>query len=462
MKRVLAVVLLIVAMTVSGCGGGATPSGAGQGSAAGTQTSGGTGAQATSASGGTGATEATSAPAGGGAGSQSGQAVTLRYGIWDKNQAPAMQTIVDSFKKSHPNINVKVEVTPFDQYWTKLETAATGGSTADIFWMNGPNFIKYASNKILLSIDDQIKADNVDLKNYPSSLVALYTLDGKHYALPKDFDTIGLWYNKTLFDAAGVKYPDETWDWTKLRDAAKKLTNPSKGVWGIAAQMANQEGYYNTILQNGGYVISDDKKSSGYDKPETIEGLKFWTDMIKDKVSPTQAQMTDTPPASLFESGKVAMLYAGSWSQIEFAQNEYTKGKVDVAVLPQGKKRATVIHGLGNVISANTKYPKEAWEFAKFLGSKEAAEIQAKTGTVIPAYNGTQDLWVKSNPNFHLQKLMDEVAYAVPFPTSKDTAKWMDVETKDLTKAWSGTMSVDDAAKDIAKQMNQILADEQK
>jgi multiple sugar transport system substrate-binding protein len=398
---------------------------------------------------------------GGGGGSSSGQNVTLRYSIWDTNQAPAMQQIATEFKQTHPNINVQVQVTPFSQYWTKLQTAATGGSAADIFWMNGPNFIQYASNNILLPLDDKISADKVDLSNYPQALVALYTYNGKHYALPKDFDTVGLWYNKQLFDAAGVKYPDATWNWTTLRDTARKLTNPSKGVWGIAAQQANQEGYYNTIPQNGGYVISPDRKSSGYDTPATIGGLQFWINLIQDKSSPTLAQMTDTPALSLFESGKVAMMYAGSWNAIEFATNSYTKDKVDVTVLPQGQQRATVIHGLGNVINANTQHPQEAWEFVKFLGSKEAADIQAKTGTVIPAYNGTQADWVNAYPNFHVQAYIDELAYAVPFPISKNTAAWEDVETKVLNQVWAGQLSVDAGAKQLAQQMNQILAQEQ-
>ncbi|MGC4379337.1 sugar ABC transporter substrate-binding protein [Fictibacillus sp. Mic-4] len=392
-------------------------------------------------------------------GSSSGN-VTLKYWIWDKNQLPAMQDIAKEFEKKHPKINVKIEVTPWEQYWSKLETAATGNSLPDVFWMNGPNIVKYASNHMLLPINDQIKKDNVDLSNYPKALVDLYTVEGKHYGLPKDFDTIGLWYNKKLFDEAKVPYPDETWDWAKLKEAAKKLTNPSKGVWGIAAAMENQSNYYNTIFQNGGTVISDDMKKSGYDSPETIEGLKFWTDLIKDKVSPTQAQMTETKPNNLFESGKVAMMFAGSWMQIEFAQNDYTKDKVDVTVLPKGKKRAVVIHGLTSVISANTPHKKEAWEFVKYLGSKEAALIQAKTGTQIPAYNGTQKDWVESNKKFNLQVFIDSAKYATPLPISKDTSKWWDLETEYFKKAWGQEMRPEQAAKEVAKKMNELLSKE--
>lgn len=404
--------------------------------------------------------EAILAACGSSSSSSPGQNVTLRYEIWDTNQAPALQQIATEFKKTHPNINVQVQVTPFAQYWTKLETAATGGSAADVFWMNGPNFVKYASNGILMPLDNQISADKLDLNNYPKALVALYTYNGKHHALPKDFDTVALWYNKTLFDAAGVKYPDASWNWNTLRDAARKLTNPGKGIWGIAAQQADQEGYYNTIPQNGGYVISPDRKSSGYNTVATIGGLQFWINLIQDKSSPTLAQMTDTPPLSLFESGKVAMLYAGSWNTISFAQNTYTRDKVDVAVLPQGVQRATVIHGLGNVIFANTSHPQEAWQFVNFLGSKQAAEIEAKTGTVIPAYNGTQVSWVQAYPNFHVQVYLDELAYAVPFPISKNTSAWEAVETKVLNQVWAGQISVNAGSQQLAQQMNQILAQE--
>ncbi|MFC7392072.1 ABC transporter substrate-binding protein [Scopulibacillus cellulosilyticus] len=393
--------------------------------------------------------------------SSSGSAkVTLRYGIWDKNQKPAMQKIVDEFHKTHPNINVKIEVTPFNQYFTKLETAATGNTLPDVFWMNGPNFLEYASNDMLLPINDLVKKSEVNMRNYPKSLVDLYTYKGTACGVPKDYDTIALYYNKKLFDEAKVPYPDKTWDWAKLQEAAKKLTNKDKGVWGIAAMLNNQQNFYNTIYQNGGYVISDDKTKSGYDQPATIGGLKFWVDLIKDGSSPTNAQMTETSPDQMFESGKVAMIYDGSWMQTEFKHNEYTKDKVDVAPLPKGKKQATIIHGLANVISKNTQHKKEAQEFLAFLGSKKAALIQAKSGTVIPAYNGTQEAWVKSNPNVNLKVFIDSAKYAVPLPSSKDTTTWWDDETNILNKAWSLEMPVDKAAKKLAEKMNKDLAGE--
>jgi multiple sugar transport system substrate-binding protein len=387
--------------------------------------------------------------------------ITLTYGIWDKNQAPALEKIAEKFKEKNPNITVKVEVTPWDQYWTKLESAATGNSLPDLFWLNAVNIQKYGSGGVLLPITEQIKNDGVDLSKYPKALVETYTVDGENYALPKDYDTIGLWYNKELFDAAGVSYPDDSWTWDDVLNAAKKITDPSKDVWGIAAQLANQAGFYNTIYQAGGFVINDGNTESGYDTQANLDGIKFWTDMLhKHKVSPTMAQMTDTTALAFFESGKVAMLYAGSWMSIEFSKNEYTKDKVDVAVLPKGKQRAVIIHGLGNVIAKNTKHPEAAWKFSKFLGSEEAHKIQAETGTVIPAYEGTQEAWVKAIPQFNLQAFIDMAEYAVPYPASIKSPKWQKIETDILTQVWNGDISPEDGVQQIDKGIEEVLATE--
>lgn len=385
--------------------------------------------------------------------------VTLSYAVWDKNQVPVMEEIAAAFTAEHPNTTVNVQLTPWADYWTKLRAAVTGGAAPDVFWMNGPNFQLYADNGVIAPLSDRISADKVDLGVYPKALVDLYTFEGKAYGLPKDMDTVGVWYNKELFDAAGVAYPAKGWTWADFKATAAKLSDPAKGQYGVGANLAGQEYYYNTILQAGGFVISPDGKTSGFDNPATIEGLRFWTDLIKSKHSPDLQKMTDTHPLQLFESGKIAMYWGGSWNSAEFAGNDYTKTRVDVAPLPQSAKQATIIHGLANVVSAKTEYPQQAWEFVKFLGSRPAAEILGRKGP-IPAHEGTQSNWTAANPQFKLQVFLDAVAYAVPYPVSRNTAAWNDVEAKQLTRAWSGEVDIDIAAKELATQMNALLAKE--
>lgn len=386
--------------------------------------------------------------------------VTLSYGIWDQNQAPALEQIAADFEDANPDITVEIQVTPYEQYFTKLQAAAGGGEAPDVFWMNGPNFQLYASNGVITPISAQVKDDDLDTSVYPDALTDLYSLDGELYGLPKDFDTIGLWYNKTLFDAAGVDYPDESWTWADLKDAAATLSDKKTGTFGITAALEGQQDYYNTIFQAGGHVVSEDGTASGYDDPATIEGLRFWTDLIESGSSPSLQQMTDTLPLQWFESGKTAMFYGGSWNVAEFKNNDYTKDKVDVAPLPEGKERAVVIHGLANVISANTDHADAAWKFVKYLGSEEAAKTQAETGTVIPAYAGTQQAWVDASPDYDLQIFLDATGYAKPLPVSSNTAAWNAAEAKYLTEAWAGRTDVAAAAAQLAEAMNANLADE--
>lgn len=388
--------------------------------------------------------------------------VTLSYGIWDQNQAPALEEVVATFEEANPNIDVEIQVTPFAQYWTKLQAAAGGGAAPDVFWMNGVNFQLYAANEVLAPLSDQIEQDGVDTSVYPEALMDLYSLDGDPYGLPKDFDTIGLWYNTTLFDAAGLDYPDESWTWEDLQEAAATLTDPATGSFGITAALEGQQDYYNTVFQAGGHVISDDGTTSGYDDPATIDGLSFWVDMIESGSSPTLQQMTDTSPLQWFESGKTAMFYGGSWNVAEFKNNEYTADKVDVAPLPQGEERAVVIHGLANVVSADTEHADAAWEFVKYLGSEEAAQIQAESGTVIPAYEGTQQAWVDAASEYDLQVFLDAAEYAQPLPVSKNTAVWNELEAQYLTEAWALGMPVPEAASQLAADMSAALAEEAK
>ncbi|MEH7609756.1 ABC transporter substrate-binding protein [Gottfriedia acidiceleris] len=380
--------------------------------------------------------------------------VEITYGFWDKKQVPAVDEIIKLFNEKYPNIKVKTELTPYAQYFQKLETAATGGALPDVFWMNGAHVVQYAEGKVIVPLSDLASKDNYSLDNYPKSLVNLYTVDGKLYGIPKDFDITGFWYNKKIFDEAGIPYPDNTWDWNKLKEVAKKLTNKDKGVYGFAALMGNQGGYYDFIWQNGGHIISDDGKSVGFDQPEAIEALKYNISFIKEGISPTQAQMTETAPSELFASGKIAMMFDGPWMVPEYKKNP----DLNVAVVPKGKQRAVSIHGLSNVIAANTKHKDAAWKFVQFLGSKEAAEIYAKTGTVIPAYNGTQDAWLKSVPNLNLQAFIDGVDYSVPLPSVKNTGEIWQYETDILKKAWSNEESVEDAAKELTKKADEALA----
>jgi len=385
-----------------------------------------------------------------------GDPVTLTYGVW--SQDDTMKALIDAFEAENPGITVDLQVNPWNDFWTKLQVGAQGGTAPDAFWMLGDRFQVYAANDQLLPLSDTIADAGVDLGVYPSALVDLFTYTDELYGLPKDFDTVGLWYNKDMFDAAGVDYPTDQWAWNDVATAAAALTDSDAGTYGIAAPFNRQEGLYNTVAQAGGTII--DNGVSGYGDPKTQEGISFWTDLVAAGYSPTLEQFADTEAVAQFENGTVAMYYGGSFYAQRFYDNADLQAKVDVQVLPTGEQRATVINGIQNVGYAKSQHPEELKKFLLFLGGEEAAKIQASTGAVIPAYENTQQGWVDAMPEFNLQAFIDEVPYGVVYPVSADTAAWNSLEDEYLPPAWNGATSVKDASDALADAMNDALANE--
>ena len=373
------------------------------------------------------------------------------------------QANIKSFNAKYPKIKIQTNLTAYADYWTKMKTQAQGGELPDVMWMNGPNIQLYASNNMLEPLDS-ITSKGVDWKNYPDALVTLYTYDGKHYGVPKDYDTIGVFYNKDLFKQAGVEEPKADWTWDDFHDKAKKISDwgKSKGIYGCATTI-NGDGqgtYYNTIAQAGGYVIKDGK--SGYDDPKSIEGLQCWADWIKDGSVASAKIVTDTKPDVMFENGKSAMFWSGDWMASQLAAD--LKGKEDkfgVIDLPKKEKKGTIIHGLAWAVSQKSKNKAAAIALAAHMSSKEAQEVEAKNGTAIPAFNDTQDAWVKAFPKWNMQLFIDAANdYAVTYPVSKNTDVWANKEADILVPAFDGSTTVKAAAKQMADFMNAELAKE--
>ncbi|MGI5472324.1 ABC transporter substrate-binding protein [Streptomyces sp. CA-132043] len=402
----------------------------------------------------------TSSSSASGGGSRRGH---LTYGVWDVYQVPAMQRVAREFERTRPGVTVDVQLTPNGTYWTKLRTACTGGAAPDVFWMNGPNFGMYADAGQLLPLATDGPDPVLRPADFPPDLVSLYRWKGTQYGAPKDFDTVALWFNKELFDRAKVGYPDATWTWQDLISTAQRLTDRKRGIYGVGAPVRAQENYYNSIPQAGGFVISRDKGHSGYSDERTLEGLQLWVDLIhRYRASPTLQQMTDTDPTQMFQSGTLAMTYEASYNAATFYADRELRAKVDVAPMPRGRRRATVLHGLANVIYARTPQPELAREFVRFLGGKRASLLQGKYGTAIPARNGTAEPWAAGMPHFDLQVHLDALDYAVPFPSSANSAAWSHKEQMWLAKAWSGDMRLKDATGSLTTAMNQLLAQERK
>ena len=401
-----------------------------------------------------------SGSSGGDGDSGSSEGGELSISIWDTNQEPGINEILADFTEE-TGIKTKLTVVKWDEYWTMLEAGAQGGSLPDVFWMHSNESERYMSNDMLLDLTDKIaESDVIDPANYPEDIWGLYTHEDKYYAVPKDVDTIALWYNKTMFDEAEMEYPTADWTWDDMFEAAKKLTKDDGSQYGLALRNDNnQAGYYNMIYDNGGFVINDDKTESGWDDPKTIEAMEQVEEFIKAGVMPS---MSENGEDVLFQSGKVAMVLQGSWMLAAYRDNEYTAENCDCVELPKSAttdRRVSIYNGLGWAASASGSNTENAWKLIEYLGSEAAQKKQAELGVTMSAYTGTSDAWADS-ADFNLEAYLNMMDDMVIRPYSKSTVTWENEDNEILKEVYTGDKSMADACKEMADQMNEKLAEE--
>jgi multiple sugar transport system substrate-binding protein len=361
-----------------------------------------------------------------------GNKQTIEVALWDENTKEAVNASIKAFNEKHPDVKVNVTYTPWADYWTKLKTSLGGGSGPDVFWMNGPNFYQYSTQGLIKNLEPFIEDDSNFSKDiYFPAVVDLYSLEGDLYAAPYFVDAVGLYYNKTLFDDAGLE----------------------------AHTVQSQSGYYNLMHQAGGYIISDDKTKSGFNTPEAKEAFNFIQNLIDKGISPSTQTQIETKPEQMFMSGKVAMLPRISVSAAEF-EGELGE-ELGVAPLPKGKQEASIVHGIGWAMNEKTKDQDLAWELIKSLANEDGNRVIAESGFSIPAIKGMSDVWKESLPSLDLQIFIDAQETGVAYPVSKRTAEWQDVETAEIQRAFLGQQTIDEALEKIGTKMDEILEAEQ-
>lgn len=382
----------------------------------------------------------------------------ITFGIWDKAQEPAMLQIVDAFNAQYPDISVSLSTTAFGPYFERLRIQAQGDDLPDVFWINGPNFELYASYGML---QDLSELEGFDAANYPPNLVELYSYQGAPYAIPKDFDTIALWYNRDLLHRAGVDEPTGSWSWQEYRDASEAVTRALGGeqLWGNPGGVANQALIYPLIMQAGGFILSEDKRTSGYDSPEAIETFEFLDGMIRDGIAPDVRYSAENPPKDLFNNGRSALYLSGNW-EAALLQESPVREHLGVAPIIHGTQEANVIHGIGCAMSARSQHKPAASAFLAFLGSEEANRIQAAAGAANPAFLGTNDAYIEAIPEFSLEVFVDAAETALPYPASQNTNAWLQLEELLFPKILGGGGDLEDAAQELADRMDGVLADE--
>ncbi|MFJ8297164.1 ABC transporter substrate-binding protein [Streptomyces sp. NPDC094447] len=344
----------------------------------------------------------------------SADAGEIRYWMWDANQMPAYQACAAKFEKANPGITVTFEQKGYKDYWTALTTAFVSGDAPDVFVNHLTKYGEYVHSGQIEPLDGYVRNDKVDTRAYIPGLAELWIgPDGKRYGLPKDWDTIALFYNKDLARKAGVSDKDlaeMTWnpkDGGTFEKIAAKLTVDEHGVRG------DQPGFDPKHVKSYGYGYGDngaddsgqdqwswmaasngwtytDKNPWGttyrYDDPKFVETMTYFRRLIVKGYAPElKVAGGGVKPPEQFGAGTYATTPDGDWSLSSFTG--MTGVKTGIAPLPVGPsgKRASMFNGLADSIWAGGKKKAAAWMWVKYLAGSECQKIVGSHGVVFPA-----------------------------------------------------------------------------
>lgn len=390
---------------------------------------------------------------------------TVRFRLWDEVAAPAYEESFDAFMAQNPGIKVEVEVVPWGDYWERLPLDLQSGDMADVFWTNTSNFGRYADNGNLLNIDEVIGEDHDE---WTESVVTLYQRDGALWGVPQLWDSIALFYNEEMVQAAEVDPTNLTWvpgggEGDTLLPAARALTTDSAGLhpeeegfnpddrvtFGFNAQ-ADLQAIYLDFLGSAGAQFQDDDGQFAFASPEGEAAFQYLVDMVNTWYVAPSAADTNTNgdiTRDLFLQGKLGLFQSGPYHLRTIADNaEFEWGLAPMVAGPEG--RVSVVHGVAAVGNAESENLDATVAVLKWLGSADGQAALAGRGIAFPGAVEAQDAFVDywANQGVDVQVFIDAAnGQTIPAPVGPLVGAGANEITPILQEMFLGNIPVSEA-----------------
>lgn len=394
---------------------------------------------------------------------------TIRFTSWGNDvEEQSLRALIAEFEKRNPHIRVEIEITPWARMLDKLMISSAGGRPPDVTRISSEWFPPIAAKGLLEPLDDYIERDNYDLDDfYPESIEGWGVWNGRVLEIPTDIDIYAMYYNKDMFDKYKLPYPDETWDWDKYLEVAKKLTLDTNGdgvidQWGTTLDMWWQDYVY----ANGGTIIGPDPATGDVqctlDQPAAYDGLQFMADLInKYHVSPTAEEAANQGTSKLFTSGKIGMTISGSWAAELIYKNEITTFKYDVAPIPKGpKERVSIICGAAYAVLKRSQHKEEAWELVKWMTGKEYQRAAAMRSQIIPSRRSVAEsgayLGLDADPK-NRQAFLYMIQFGKPVPPVSCAPEMTQIIQSELDLVRLGRETAEEGCKKVKPKVDQLL-----
>ncbi|MFC0680614.1 ABC transporter substrate-binding protein [Lysobacter korlensis] len=310
----------------------------------------------------------------GGTGSSGPVTLTFWHGYTEAD-GDVLQEIIEEFNDSQDEVTIETEVKTWAVIDETLLTSLSAGNGPQIVAMPAERLPVYADKKALTPLDEFYSGDE-NAASIPDAAAEMEIVDGVHYGVPTGFVPLSVFYNKALFDEAGIEEFPATWDeWVA---AAKELTidedgdgTPEQYGLALADHATVGNGVWPSLFfGNGGDIVQDG--TSVINSPENVETLEYWAQAVReDKISPTGLSGIDTD--ELYSSGKAAMTIGGPWMSFISADNNIDYGIAGIPAGPAGEASAAIGVSMAVTAQAEENEAAAAQEFFSYFFSPDVA-----------------------------------------------------------------------------------------
>ncbi|GIV75613.1 MAG: hypothetical protein KatS3mg050_0007 [Litorilinea sp.] len=312
----------------------------------------------------------------------------IEFMNWGAVEGTPLQAAIDAFSEA-TGIPVKVWPVPA-RYEDKMRTLLAAGTTPDVMRVNDDYVRGYTVKKQLTDLRPYIEASGLNEDDFFSFIYQFPMYEGGYWAWCLGNQPRVIFYNVDLFKEAGVELPptewnpNEGWTWDDFLETAQKLT---KGEEQFGALVYHDTGYEQTFSINNGSpsgIYSEDGLRFTLADPEGVEAVQWCTDLTcVHNVQPTRGLLAQLNASQLFIGGKVAMVFTGSTTAIDF-RNNITDFEWDIAPVPMRKKRFTEGSLIVFCIPRSAKHPDLGWQLLEWMTNQEMGELFASTRYFIP------------------------------------------------------------------------------
>jgi multiple sugar transport system substrate-binding protein len=383
----------------------------------------------------------------------------LRFSTWGSlDEISTLKPLLAEFERQNPDVPVELIHIP-DEYPHKIRLMAAARKMPDVLFMESQILPGFAKSGVLRDLSPFLDSDpELKRDDFYRPVMEAMSWKGTLYGVPRDLSNLVMFYNRRLFDEAGVPYPEPDWTYEDMVAKAKRLTQGDQFGVGFAPYPLYWLPY---LWSDGGDLLNPERTRSTLLEPASLAALQRYRDLrFKHHVAPTEAQVGNARMSQLFAQGKLAMMVGGRWVVPGFRKK--LDFPWDVASFPRGKAGSIVdADASGWCISASSTQPEKAWRLIRFLAGKQAISAFTESGLIVPSRPDVANSPAfKSGPPASSQVFLDVIDSARPTPTTPSYDEIQYELIDGLGPAWNGEEELEDALKPIVKRIDALLQEE--